>query len=97
MTNCAGNAGELYPSGDYAKAGELTRSLLTDKQKLARYSQASLERRFAVVVDVPIKSYAIDNISKPFADIGKQILVRKERKRLKCDSGWQTLQFVTSG
>ena len=43
MTNCAGNAGELYPSGDYAKAGELTRSLLTDKQKLARYSQASLE------------------------------------------------------
>ena len=43
MTNCAGNAGELYPSGDYAKAGELTRTLLVDKEKLASYSQASLE------------------------------------------------------
>jgi sulfoquinovosyltransferase len=43
MTNCAGTAGELYPSGDYTKAGELTKNLLTDKEKLARYSQASLE------------------------------------------------------
>ena len=43
MTNCAGTAGELYPSGDYTKAGELTKSLLTDKEKLARYAQASLE------------------------------------------------------
>jgi len=43
MTNCDGKAGDLYPSGDYAKAGALIKDLLTDREKLQRYSQASLE------------------------------------------------------